>query len=96
MLSLLDGCNDQTLRALRPLIELGLNHEQQHQELFLMDMLNLMGQPLDDHGGVAERLAVGGGMGSHGDWVASGRWWGRRRAWDRRRERSPGKGMAST
>jgi len=30
------------------LVELGLNHEQQHQELFLMDMLNLMSRsPLD-------------------------------------------------
>jgi dimethylhistidine N-methyltransferase len=32
----------------RYLFELGLNHEQQHQELFLMDMLNLMARsPLD-------------------------------------------------
>ena len=32
----------------RYLLELGLNHDQQHQELFLMDMLNLMSRsPLD-------------------------------------------------
>lgn len=32
----------------RYLFELGLNHEQQHQELFLMDLLNLMSRsPLD-------------------------------------------------
>ncbi len=39
----------------RYLFTLGLNHEQQHQELFLMDMLNLMARsPLDPAAWVAE------------------------------------------
>ena len=42
MHELLDGCNEQTLRAMRPLIELGLNHEQQHQELILTDLKHAM------------------------------------------------------
>jgi len=42
---LLAGLGDQEERYL---FELGLNHEQQHQELFLMDLLNLMARsPLD-------------------------------------------------
>ena len=42
MLSLLERCNDQTLRAIRPLVDLGLNHEQQHQELILTDLKHAM------------------------------------------------------
>ncbi|MCD6073568.1 MAG: hypothetical protein K0Q70_451 [Rhodospirillales bacterium] len=38
----LEGCSGQTLRAMRPLIELGLNHEQQHQELILTDLKHAM------------------------------------------------------
>jgi ergothioneine biosynthesis protein EgtB len=38
----LTGCSDQTLRAMRPLVELGLNHEQQHQELILTDLKHAM------------------------------------------------------
>ena len=35
---LLDGANEETLAAVAPLIELGLQHEQQHQELMLTDI----------------------------------------------------------
>ncbi|CAN5827334.1 ergothioneine biosynthesis protein EgtB [soil metagenome] len=35
---LLDGADEETLRVLTPLIEIGLNHEQQHQELMVTDL----------------------------------------------------------
>ncbi|MCU1352792.1 MAG: ergothioneine biosynthesis protein EgtB [Acidimicrobiales bacterium] len=35
---LLDGADDATWRAVAPLVELGVHHEQQHQELLLMDI----------------------------------------------------------
>ncbi|MDB5174114.1 MAG: hypothetical protein JWN51_2887 [Phycisphaerales bacterium] len=38
MRRLLAGLSDASLTALAPVIELGLNHEQQHQELILMDI----------------------------------------------------------
>ncbi len=38
MTRLLLNCSDEELQALAPVVELGLNHEQQHQELMLMDI----------------------------------------------------------
>jgi ergothioneine biosynthesis protein EgtB len=38
MLELLDGAGDVELGRLAPLVEIGLNHEQQHQELLLTDI----------------------------------------------------------
>ncbi len=43
MLSLLATADDGTLAAVAPLIELGLNHEQQHQELLLTDLKHAFG-----------------------------------------------------
>ena len=37
------GLDDEKLRALAPVIEIGLNHEQQHQELILTDILHAFG-----------------------------------------------------
>jgi hypothetical protein len=42
MRALLEDCSDRTLAAIKPLIELGLNHEQQHQELILTDLKHAM------------------------------------------------------
>src|SRR5207237_217699 len=38
MLALLGECDAATLEALEPLVELGLHHEQQHQELMVTDL----------------------------------------------------------
>jgi ergothioneine biosynthesis protein EgtB len=39
-----NDADDKTLAGLVPLIEVGLNHEQQHQELMLTDILHAFGQ----------------------------------------------------
>lgn len=47
MARLLETADDATLAAVAPLLELGLNHEQQHQELLLMDVkYNFHSNPL--------------------------------------------------
>ncbi len=42
MAELLDGAGDDTLGDLLPVIEVGLNHEQQHQELMLTDLKHML------------------------------------------------------
>jgi ergothioneine biosynthesis protein EgtB len=71
---LLDGAEDALLATLRPLVEIGLNHEQQHQELMLTDLKHVFGvNPLrptyrerDDAGTVAalplEWIGFDGGL----------------------------------
>lgn len=44
MTALIGSAGQSTWRALAPLIELGLNHEQQHQELILMDIKHVLAQ----------------------------------------------------
>ncbi|MDX1973029.1 MAG: ergothioneine biosynthesis protein EgtB [Candidatus Sumerlaeia bacterium] len=41
LLLLLDSCGDAAYESLAPLVVLGLNHEQQHQELMLTDLLHV-------------------------------------------------------
>jgi ergothioneine biosynthesis protein EgtB len=43
MAELLQGASPDTTRTLAPLVELGLNHEQQHQELILTDIKHAFG-----------------------------------------------------
>src|SRR5262245_6578340 len=43
MLALFETANTKTLAAITPLVELGLNHEQQHQELLLTDLKHAFG-----------------------------------------------------
>jgi ergothioneine biosynthesis protein EgtB len=42
MRRLVETCDGEVWTRLRPLIELGLNHEQQHQELLLMDIKHVL------------------------------------------------------
>jgi len=44
MVEFLAGANAATLATIAPLIEVGLNHEQQHQELMLTDILHAFAQ----------------------------------------------------
>jgi len=43
MLALLESADDRTLSELAPVVELGLNHEEQHQELVLTDLKHAFG-----------------------------------------------------
>jgi ergothioneine biosynthesis protein EgtB len=43
MRRLLEDADDALLATLRPLVEIGLNHEQQHQELLLTDLKHVFG-----------------------------------------------------
>ena len=43
MLALITSADEPTLAAIAPLVELGLNHEQQHQELLLTDLKHAFG-----------------------------------------------------
>jgi len=62
---LIDRLDDGMVGKLRPLIELGFNHEQQHQELLLMDIKHVLSlNPLQPvYGGVAPDLAQPDRMG---------------------------------
>jgi ergothioneine biosynthesis protein EgtB len=69
MRALLEDCSDRTLAAIKPLIELGLNHEQQHQELILTDLKHAMSlNPL--HPAVYARSGQPGGEAGDAEWIA--------------------------
>lgn len=44
LLGLLESADDRTLAAVAPLVELGLNHEEQHQELLITDLKHAFGR----------------------------------------------------
>ena len=44
VVNFLREADEETLREIRPLVEVGLNHEQQHQELILTDILHAFAQ----------------------------------------------------
>jgi len=44
MAKLFHEANEDTIKAIAPLVEVGLNHEQQHQELMLTDILHAFAQ----------------------------------------------------
>ena len=62
---LIESCDDATLAEMLPVLEIGLNHEQQHQELLLTDIKFILFQaPLypayrDDEPAVAQPVAQG-------------------------------------
>ena len=48
MVDLLEDASDETIERLAPTLTIGLNHEQQHQELLLMDIKHVLAQnPLE-------------------------------------------------
>jgi len=70
--SFVDRCDDGTFEAIAPMIELGLHHEQQHQELLLTDIKVLLGaNPIRPRYREREESAPSGGAGAPG-WVGFG------------------------
>jgi ergothioneine biosynthesis protein EgtB len=69
-----DGALERALPALPPaaleLIELGINHEQQHQELFLTDILATFAEnPIEPAYGTAPALPPAGEGRGEGEWI---------------------------
>lgn len=69
MRNLFETCDERLMQSFVPLIELGLNHEQQHQELILTDLKHAMSlNPL--HPFVYPRAGAPAGEASAFDWIA--------------------------
>ncbi len=49
-MALIEGADDATLETIVPIVEIGLHHEQQHQELMLTDILHAFAQNPTDPG----------------------------------------------
>src|SRR5262245_18769668 len=66
MLRLIDGADAETFARVAPIVEIGLNHEQQHQELMLTDILHAFAQnptwPAYDADWSMPRPAAGGSV----------------------------------
>nr|WP_031337445.1 ergothioneine biosynthesis protein EgtB [Rhodopseudomonas sp. B29] len=69
MIDLFETAEQDKLEALAPLVEVGLNHEQQHQELLLTDILHAFAQnPIPPAYDPSWRLPASGRSGD--EWVA--------------------------